>query len=259
MGEAIASETILEALRSVEAPGTPGKSIVELGYVKGLSSEPARVAFRVEVPAPLTPTRIALQDRCRDALAPIVLPLTQKWFYKRPTGIAEDRHEQKHGDRGAGDDDTLLAEVHLHLRARGRLDADRRHVGGTLFPVNKIGLQHVPGLFAKNERVAVFQDSARHGEVATILVGAIVVGSVTLAFDPAMRTNDGPPRGTVRYLAGREPSLDRGQELGAFQLGSTVIVLTTREPGVELVVEPGTVVRMGQALARRTTSGRVLA
>ncbi len=126
-----------------------------------------------------------------------------------------------------------------------------RHVGGTLFPVNKIGLDHVPGLFAKNERVAVFQETTTHGEIATILVGAIVVGSVTLRFDPAMRTNDGPPRGTVRYLPGREPTLDRGEELGAFRLGSTVIVLTTRSAGLELVVEPGTVVRMGQAIARR--------
>lgn len=126
-----------------------------------------------------------------------------------------------------------------------------RHVGGTLFPVNKIGLEHVPGLFAKNERVAVIQQSPTHGEVATILVGAIVVGSVTLTFDPAMRTNDGPPRGTVRYLPGREPTLVRGGELGAFQLGSTVIVLTTRDPEIELAVEPGTVVRMGQPLARR--------
>ena len=44
-----------------------------------------------------------------------------------------------------------------------------RHVGGTLFPVNKIGLEHITGLFAKNERVAVFQESPAHGEVATIL------------------------------------------------------------------------------------------
>lgn len=126
-----------------------------------------------------------------------------------------------------------------------------RHVGGTLFPVNAIGLEHVPGLFAKNERVAVFQESPLHGEVASILVGAIVVGSVTLRFDAAMRTNDGPPRGTVRYLPGREPMLSRGEELGAFRLGSTVLVLTTRAAGVELAVEPGTVVRMGEAIARR--------
>ncbi|MDQ3035131.1 MAG: archaetidylserine decarboxylase, partial [Myxococcota bacterium] len=130
-----------------------------------------------------------------------------------------------------------------------------RHVGGTLFPVNKIGLDHVPGLFAKNERVAVFQDSPIHGEVATVLVGALVVGGVTLRFDPAMRTNDGPPRGTVRYLPGREPVLARGEELGAFRLGSTVIVLTTRGGGsseaegraLELAVEPGAIVKMGEA------------
>jgi phosphatidylserine decarboxylase len=125
-----------------------------------------------------------------------------------------------------------------------------RHVGGTLFPVNRIGLDHIPGLFAKNERVAVVQDSPLHGEVATILVGAIVVGGITLSFDSAVRTNDGPPRGTVRYLSGREPKLARGDELGAFQLGSTVIVLVTRSAGIELVIEPGTVIRMGQAIGR---------
>ena len=125
-----------------------------------------------------------------------------------------------------------------------------RHVGGTLFPVNKIGLEHITGLFAKNERVAVLQESPRHGEIATILVGAIVVGGVTLAFDAAVRTNDGPPRGTVRYIEGREPVLERGEELGAFRLGSTVIVLTTRKAGVEMAIEPGTPVRWGEVLAR---------
>ena len=125
-----------------------------------------------------------------------------------------------------------------------------RHVGGTLFPVNKIGLEHITGLFAKNERVAVLQESPQHGEIATILVGAIVVGGVTLAFDAAVRTNDGPPRGTVRYIEGREPVLERGEELGAFRLGSTVIVLTTRKAGVEMAIEPGTPVRWGEVLAR---------
>lgn len=125
-----------------------------------------------------------------------------------------------------------------------------RHVGGTLFPVNRIGLDHIPQLFAKNERVAVLQESSSHGEVATILVGAIVVGGITLSFDSAVRTNDGPPRGTVRYLEGREPMLSRGDELGAFQVGSTVIVFLTRNAGIELVVEPGTVIRMGQAIGR---------
>lgn len=139
----------------------------------------------------------------------------------------------------------------VHAPVEGPVRAVR-HVGGTLFPVNKIGLQHVPGLFAKNERVAVFQESPVHGEVATVLVGAIVVGSITLRFDPALRTNDGPPRGTVRYLPGREPVLARGEELGAFRLGSTVIVLTTPGSGAELAVEPGTIVRTGEAIARRT-------
>lgn len=129
-----------------------------------------------------------------------------------------------------------------------------RHVGGTLFPVNAIGLEHVPGLFAKNERVAVFQESPCLGEVATVLVGAIVVGSITLSFDPAIRTNVGPPRGTVRYLDGRAPELARGQELGAFRLGSTAIVLTTRNAALEMSIVPGASVRWGQTIARSRSS-----
>jgi phosphatidylserine decarboxylase len=126
-----------------------------------------------------------------------------------------------------------------------------RHVGGTLFPVNGWGLEHIPGLLVKNERVVVFQESPLHGEVVTVLVGAIFVGSVTLRFDPEVRTNHGPPRGTVCYVEGQQPTLQRGSELGAFRLGSTVVVLTTRRAAVELCVKPGMIARMGQAIARR--------
>lgn len=128
-----------------------------------------------------------------------------------------------------------------------------RHVGGTLYPVNRIGLAHVPGLFAKNERVAVFQDSPL-GEVATVLVGAIVVGSVRLSFEESVQTNVGEASGTRVYGPNERPVLERGRELGEFRLGSTVIVLTEREARLEPCVAPGTTVRVGEALMRRSKS-----
>jgi phosphatidylserine decarboxylase len=136
----------------------------------------------------------------------------------------------------------------VHAPVDGRVTR-ARHVGGTLFPVNRIGVEHVPNLFAKNERIAVHQESERHGEVVTILVGAMVVGGIELAFDASIRSNQGKtgPRGEVRY---RSVVIERGEELGRFLLGSTAIVLTTPAARAVPVISPGSSVRMGQALYR---------
>jgi phosphatidylserine decarboxylase len=124
-----------------------------------------------------------------------------------------------------------------------------RHVGGTLFPVNRIGVEHVPNLFAKNERVAVHQQSERHGEVVTVLVGAMVVGGIEVVFDATIRSNHGRPAGEIRYP--RPTHLERGAELGRFLLGSTAIVLTQASARLRPCIAPGASVRMGQALYRR--------
>lgn len=130
-----------------------------------------------------------------------------------------------------------------------------RHVGGTLFPVNRIGVEHVPRLFAKNERVAVHQESARFGEVVTVLVGAIVVGGIELAFEPRLRTNRGSVLGELRY--GEEAAhLGRGDELGRFVLGSTAIVLTTPAARLAPAVQSGSIARMGRALLRANGGAR---
>lgn len=126
-----------------------------------------------------------------------------------------------------------------------------RHVPGTLFPVNEIGLAHVPRLFARNERVVVEQHSALHGAVATVMVGAIGVGRITLAFDDELVTNSAR-RFAERVWGEREaPKLDRGAELGAFHLGSTVILFTSPAAGLSFVRRAGETVRYGEALMRR--------
>jgi len=126
-----------------------------------------------------------------------------------------------------------------------------RHVGGTLFPVNDIGVRHVERLFARNERVAVVHESERHGAVATILVGAVGVGRITLSFEPDVITNrDRMPR-TLRYGDGG-PRLARGEELGTFHLGSTVIVFAGASVPLTLTRRPGDAVRVGETLARAT-------
>lgn len=139
----------------------------------------------------------------------------------------------------------------VHAPVDGRVRTVR-HVQGTLFPVNEIGLRHIPRLFARNERVVVEQASALHGPVTTVLVGAIGVGRISLAFDSELLTNNGRAHGESIYSAEDAPELQRGDELGAFHLGSTVIVFKGPGCGLTLARRPGQRVRMGEAIWRRT-------
>lgn len=140
----------------------------------------------------------------------------------------------------------------VHVPVSGRITRCH-HVGGTLFPVNRIGLDHVAGLFARNERVAVHQQVDAAGHVCTVMVGAIGVGRITLSFEPGVTTNAGPPWGLKVYTEEDAPTLGRGEELGIFHLGSTVIVLLGAAVHWELLRRPGEAVRMGEALARRAS------
>jgi phosphatidylserine decarboxylase len=168
---------------------------------------------------------------------------------------------------GGGDPSAFVggqfAVVYLSPRDYHRVHApvdgvveEIRHVGGTLYPVNRIGLEHVPRLFAKNERVAIHQKSERFGEVVTVMVAAIVVGGIELPFEPRLATNKGHVLGEVRY-GGRGPNIARGEELGRFVLGSTAIVLTTPEAKLTARMPSGAKAKMGEALfSLRDSSSR---
>jgi phosphatidylserine decarboxylase len=136
----------------------------------------------------------------------------------------------------------------VHAPVDGRVRY-ARHVDGTLFPVNSIGLLHVPRLFAQNERVVTVQAS-RFGDAATIMVGAMGVGRITTTFDPRIVTNNGRATSVLDY-AEQGPAIARGGELGRFHLGSTAIVLLGPNHRFRFEVTPGTHVRMGQAVAVR--------
>lgn len=124
-----------------------------------------------------------------------------------------------------------------------------RYVPGTLYPVNSIG-EHVPRLFARNERIVVHQDARDFGEVVTILVGAIGVGRVTVAFAEGLSTNRSRADAEIRRFGAGEVAIDRGGELGRFHLGSTVVLFTDRSHPVSFAIEAGARTKMGQLLAR---------
>jgi len=136
----------------------------------------------------------------------------------------------------------------VHAPVDGRVRRTR-HVDGTLYPVNSLGLNYIPKLFARNERVVTVQAS-RFGEVATIMVGAIGVGRISMSFDPRIVTNSGRPAQTLEF-GEQGPTIPRGGELGKFHLGSTAIVLLGPSHRFRAQVASGATVRMGQSVAVR--------
>lgn len=174
------------------------------------------------------------------------------WIKGRPYNVAELLGEEDAARRYAGGHFFVVylspRDYHrVHAAVSGPVELVR-HVPGTLWPVNAIGLGHVPNLFARNERVAVLQRSERHGPVSTVLVGAMGVGRIGLAFEEELRTNSGSDGGLRHYDGG--PLIERGAELGVFHLGSTVIVFLPAEANVRFTKWPGDVVRMGEAVTR---------
>lgn len=123
------------------------------------------------------------------------------------------------------------------------------YVPGDLFSVNPFLAEHVPNLFARNERVICVFDTA-FGPMAQILVGATITASMSTVWAGVIN----PPRtGEVKvwtYQGDSAIKLTKGQEMGAFQLGSTVINLFP-ENSVTLAehLEVDVPVRMGEILA----------
>jgi len=137
----------------------------------------------------------------------------------------------------------------VHMPAAGTL-REMVHVPGRLFSVNPLTARHVPGLFARNERVACLFDSERHGPMALVLVGAMIVASIETIWAGRVAPHQRRVRSTRYGAQAAEPlRLDKGAEMGRFLLGSTVIVLFG--PGRVRWADtalPGRSVRMGELL-----------
>lgn len=138
----------------------------------------------------------------------------------------------------------------VHMPVTGQL-IEMRHVPGRLFSVNERTSQVVPGLFTRNERVVARFDTSV-GEMALVLVGALIVGGIETVWSGPV--SSGPGRAPVRTYPSAGPGairVERGREMGRFNLGSTVIVLFPRgrvqwEPGIG----PGSAVRVGERVGR---------
>ncbi len=143
----------------------------------------------------------------------------------------------------------------IHAPCSGAVTA-ARSVPGALLPVHLPAVTLVPGLFPRNERVVCHLETAVSGAVAVIAVGATNVGRISVAFDPGWNHPTGGVsnrRGARAETRRYDPPVPvaRGDELMAFHLGSTVVLLIPPGgPPVLPELEPGREVRLGDALAR---------
>ncbi len=97
------------------------------------------------------------------------------------------------------------------------------HVPGKLFSVNPLTARTVPRLFARNERVVAMFDT-KWGPIAYVAVGATIVGSMEMAWSGIVTPPTRSDVAVTRYDQG-QVSLKRGDEVGRFRLGSTVIMV----------------------------------
>jgi phosphatidylserine decarboxylase len=138
----------------------------------------------------------------------------------------------------------------IHFPLGGRV-LGWRYVPGKLWPVNPASVRTVPGLFTVNERLVTLLDSPL-GLVAIVAVGATVVGRVRASFDPSVPVTNLAGAGAQSRDYAKPLPVTKGQELGAFEMGSTVILLF--EPGrVDFApaIAPGARVRVGEAIGGR--------
>jgi len=132
----------------------------------------------------------------------------------------------------------------IHMPMAGRL-LDTVYVPGRLFSVNGTTAQHVARLFARNERVlTLFEGEC--GQFAVVLVGALNVGSMATVWagdiTPAARR-------AVTPIPAPSLTLEKGAELGRFNMGSTVILLfEASRARWHPLLRAGSVVQFGQAI-----------
>ncbi|MBE2895847.1 phosphatidylserine decarboxylase [Pasteurellaceae bacterium HPA106] len=142
----------------------------------------------------------------------------------------------------------------VHMPVSGTL-RKMTYVPGELFSVNPFLSENIPNLFARNERVICYFDTD-WGPMVQILVGATITASISTTWAGVIN----PPRtGQLQswtYPAEGESAvrLEKGQEMGAFRLGSTVITLFAQDAVALLPhLTAGRAVQMGQAMSEART------
>jgi len=147
----------------------------------------------------------------------------------------------------------------------------RNHIVGKLLPVKEKYVKTHSNVYEKNERVSLFGDWVQ-GLMCMVFVGALNVGSIDLNFDSELQTNRKlkmpftntdikvytenaqESEETTGIPSGKNTAkgieVGKGQEIGKFNLGSTIVLVFEASPEFEFTVQPGEAVKYGQCIGK---------
>ena len=135
----------------------------------------------------------------------------------------------------------------IHMPCSGKL-LEQTHIPGRLFSVAKHTVNTIKGIFARNERVVATFDTD-FGPMAMVLVGAINVAAIETVWDGLIT----PPKGktmTNKNFSDQEIKLSKGEEMGRFNMGSTVIlVFADGAPDLSHNLQTDQALKLGEALS----------
>ena len=134
----------------------------------------------------------------------------------------------------------------IHMPTTGTLKS-MRYIPGRLFSVATFVVENIPRLFARNERCVCYFETEQ-GPMVMILVGAINVSAMETVWHGLINSE----AKRIRYFDYSEQdfTLQRGDEMGRFNLGSTVIVLSTDNMQIDDDITAGREIKLGQCLAK---------
>ena len=136
----------------------------------------------------------------------------------------------------------------IHMPATGIL-RKMRYIPGKLFSVSPRTARAVPDLFARNERVAVTFDTD-FGPIVMVLVGAIFVGSMETIWAGQITPNYGKVIQQWTYDGDQAITIEKGQEMGRFNMGSTVVMLVGKDVALfNEQVEAEATIQLGNAMS----------
>jgi phosphatidylserine decarboxylase len=135
----------------------------------------------------------------------------------------------------------------IHMPLTGTL-TQMRYIPGKLFSVNPRTARTVPNLFARNERVVTVFNTAQ-GPIVMVLVGAIFVGSMQTVWSGQITPPYGKQIQSWQYTGEDAITIQKGQEMGRFNMGSTVVMLLPKQASLFLNdLKAEQKVELGQAL-----------
>lgn len=134
----------------------------------------------------------------------------------------------------------------VHMPCKGTLK-ETIYVPGDLFSVNPTTAENVDGLFARNERLVCMFET-EHGPMAMVLVGAMIVAGIETVWSGQVCPL--PKQAQVQKYDGGEIVLEKGDEMGRFKLGSTVVLCFPPDAiAFKEEIKAQSPLQMGQAIA----------